>query len=181
MEIDDITDEEARLFSTFVVGMKSLSRNSSDPITVRTACQITRVCMKQMLTQRKTLQNIQSKLDLFARETGVLVRKETEQVDRNVEYMEAQISTHPELMSEPSHDLKFRKMQLCRENEKMCIAAEAYLECARTSGRKPTLGALISLLEGKIPMSMIRKSYNLTKISGFIRENKELFPSDALF
>jgi len=179
MEIEGITDEEKRVVSIFIKQLRGLNASVTDPMAVTTASGIVGECMRQMQSQRKVLCDVARRFDEFALETKNALEVERAAVDRNIEYLEAQVKSHPELVQQPSRDNQFRRMQLHREHGKMCVAAETYLRCVGQNAQKPTLRVLIAALEGEIPVSMIRKSYNLTKIGNFIREHKELFPTPA--
>lgn len=171
-----ISEEERGIFARFMTQMRSLQQVEPSVASAGAASDIIGVCLGQMRSQRAALLDIEQSLAQFVESIHAKLEAERNTVDANIEYIEAQMNSHPEFVRRPQPDLEFRKKQLFRENRTMCIAAEAYIRCVGSYGHKPTLESLIAELKNDIPESMVRKSYNLTKVAKFLNTHSEIFP-----
>jgi len=167
-----MSSSERQLVEDFVTGLRNM--RSSDPMGVNIAADIVNVCLSQLKTQRRVLQDITMSFDEYIISQNEKLSKELEKIDGNIEYIEERLKSHPELkQSDPN--LNIRKSQLRRCNAQMCTAADAYILCTNETNKRPTLEALIEKLSPEIPESMVRKNFNLTKVSRFINQHKDLF------
>uniref|UniRef100_A0A6C0KBS0 Uncharacterized protein n=1 Tax=viral metagenome TaxID=1070528 RepID=A0A6C0KBS0_9ZZZZ len=171
-----MSEEERGIFASFMTQMRSLQQVEPSVAATGAAGDIIGVCLGQMRSQRAALLDIEQSLVQFMERTHAKLEAERNTVDANIEYIEARMNAHPEFVRRPQPDLEFRRKQLFRENHTMCIAAEAYIRCVGSYGHKPTLESLIAALKNDIPESMVRKSYNLTKVAKFLNTHAEIFP-----
>jgi len=167
-----ILSPEEKLLKSFAEQVRSLQ--DSDPVGINIAADVVNVCITKLQEQRTELDKLQATYGEHIRVFELSALTNRRNLDTAIEYIESRLQAYPDL-KKSNPNVQIQLSQIKRENPQMYKATLAFKECQDESGRKPTLEALISKLEGQIPESMVRKSYNLTKVSRYLDKYKHIF------
>ena len=168
----DILSPEEKLLKTFAEQVRSL--RDSDPVGINIAADVVNVCITKLQEQRTELDRLYSNYQEHIRMFELSAQTNRRNLDTAIEYIESRLLAYPDL-KQSNPNFKIQMSQIKRENPQMFKAAQAYKDCQIVSGGKPTLESLIAKLNGEIPESMVRKSYNLTKVSKYLDKHKHVF------
>jgi hypothetical protein len=168
----ELLSPEEILLKNFAQQVRSLQ--DSDPVGINIAADVVNVCITKLQEQRTELDRLQSTYSEHIRAFELSAQTNRQNLDTAIEYIESRLQAYPDL-KKSNPNIQIQTSQIKRDNPQMFKAAVAYKECQNASGGKPTLEALISKLEGQIPESMVRKSYNLTKVSKYLDKHKHIF------
>ena len=173
MEIDGLCPTEHKYIRTFVESMSTLRSTPGDIVGIDIAGDVVNESLTQLKEQRKQMVSLEANLVLLTEQLVENISVSKTAINTSINYIEEQLKKYPSL-KKTKPDLEIKRNQLQRTNPNMFLASVTFLKLQNELYRKPTLETMIEKLKDSIPESMVRKNYNLTKVSAYIDINREI-------
>jgi len=171
--MDGLCSTEHEYIKTFVESMSNLRTTPGDIVGIDIAGDIVNESLTQLKEQRQKMIELELSLTSFTEQFVANISIGKNELNTSINYIEEQLKKYPSL-KKTKPDLEIKRSQLQRANPNMFLASRTFLKLQDDLCRRPTLETMIEKLKDSIPESMVRKNYNLTKVSAYIDINREI-------